>query len=342
MRVLTSQIDRINGNSRLPKYRQVINTILTDIDRGIFKTGERIPSINETSEEFYLSRDTVEKAYRELSRRGIISSVPGKGFYVNSTADVGRMKIMVIFNKLSDYKKVVYNSFVKSLGEIAQTTFFVHNNNFKFFEHLVLDQLGEYDHYVIMPHFYEHTSQAREIISKIPRNKLMILDRDLEGLSGQYGLIYQDFENDIVDGLYEGIDLLRKYESLKLIFPEAERFPREIIKGFIRFCRDHAFPHEVIYENDPHTLCKGSAYITLAENTLIDLIKDARESNLRIGEDIGILSYDDTPIKEILEGGISVLTTDHVKMGKVAAQMILDKSRDRIRNPFSLIQRNSL
>ena len=52
---------RINHDSEIPKYKQVVNLILSDIEAGIFKKGQRIPSINETSEELFLSRDTVEK-----------------------------------------------------------------------------------------------------------------------------------------------------------------------------------------------------------------------------------------------------------------------------------------
>ncbi|MEZ4824851.1 MAG: winged helix-turn-helix domain-containing protein [Bacteroidia bacterium] len=133
MTTLASKLERIDENSRLPKYRQVINTILEEINQELFKPGDRIPSINETSEEYYLSRDTVEKAYRELSQRGVISSVPGKGYYVNGAPEVAKMRIMVIFNNLTDCKKVVYNAFTRALGTRACVSLHVHNSDFKFF-----------------------------------------------------------------------------------------------------------------------------------------------------------------------------------------------------------------
>lgn len=37
------------------------------------------------SEEFYLSRDTVEKAYNILKERNVISSIRGKGYYITRT-----------------------------------------------------------------------------------------------------------------------------------------------------------------------------------------------------------------------------------------------------------------
>ena len=70
-----NQYLRINHNSEVPKYKQVEQLIVSDIESGIFKQGQRVPSINETSEELLLSRDTVEKAYVNLKKKGILSSV---------------------------------------------------------------------------------------------------------------------------------------------------------------------------------------------------------------------------------------------------------------------------
>jgi DNA-binding LacI/PurR family transcriptional regulator len=57
---------------------------------------------------------------------------------------------------------------------------------------------------------------------------------------------------------------------------------------------------------------------------------------------VGIISYNDSPLKEILLDGITVMTTDHVKMGQTAAKFILDNSKEKIKNPFVLIKRKSL
>lgn len=341
MGIVSSNFDRINGSSKVPKYRQVIQTILSDIQQEVFKPGERIPSINETSEEYYLSRDTVEKAYKELSRRGIITSVPGKGYYVTVKA-VAQIKIMVVFNKLSDYKKQIYNAFVKRLGKRALVNFYVHSYDSSFFESLVLDGLGHFDHYVIMPHFYQELPKAMSVIQKIPRNKLIILDKELTGLDGNFGCIYQHFEEDIFNGMTSGLDLFEKYNQIRLVFPQKTRYPAEIVTGFERFCQTHAFRYDTLPDLNEATLTKGQAYVVIEECELINLIKMCNQANLRIGKDIGILSYNDTPFKEVLASGISVITTDHAKMGEMAAEMIMENNRYAYRNPFKLIRRNSL
>lgn len=342
MSVLTSKVDRIDANSRMPKYRQVVNTILTDIENELFKPGQRIPSINETSEEYYLSRDTVEKAYRELSQRGVIASVPGKGYYVTYEAAIKKTKVLAVFNKLCYYKQTVYNALVKQLGPHAVCNLYVHNHDAKLFEELILDNLGEYDYYLIMPHFYEGMEQALRVIKKIPRNRLILLDQKLDLLGGSYGLVYQDFQTDIAQALKSGLDLLQKYEKLCLVYPEDEKYPSEMQEGFLAFCQQAGFQSEMISSMHQRPLNKGEVYVVLDERELVGLIKQIEASDFVLGQDIGIISYNDTPLKEVLAGGITVISTDHEKMGAAAARLVLNKSRERIHNPFYLIQRHSL
>ena len=61
---MTTQLDEIDEASKVPKYKQVADIIISNIGSGIVKLGDRIPSINQTSEQFLLSRDTIEKAYK--------------------------------------------------------------------------------------------------------------------------------------------------------------------------------------------------------------------------------------------------------------------------------------
>jgi DNA-binding GntR family transcriptional regulator len=63
---------KLDTNSMVPKYMQVINSIIHNITIGNVQIGDKIPSINTLSEEFYLSRDTVERAYSVLKKRKVL------------------------------------------------------------------------------------------------------------------------------------------------------------------------------------------------------------------------------------------------------------------------------
>lgn len=335
-------LDRIDETSTTPKYVQVINSIISDIDAGLLKPGQRIPSINETSEMYYLSRDTIEKAYKELRERGIITSVRGKGNYICQNFSVNKIKVLLLFNKLSAYKKTVYYAMLKTLGENALVDIHVHHYNTKIFENLLEEHTGKYHYYVVMPHFTELSPSLLEAIRKIPQHKLVLLDKDLDQVSGDYAAVFQDFKQDIRNALHSGIDLLYKYQKLMLVFPKDMNYPQEIVEGFQRFCKESSFEYSIIDGIDEDPLLEKNAYVVLEETDLVELIKKSRAQNLVLGKDIGIISYNDTPLKEILADGITVISTDHEKMGETAAFMILNKKKGKIRNPFTLIRRNSL
>ena len=89
----------IDVYSATPKYLQLSNCIVKAIVDGILKENDVLPSINELSFEFEISRDTAEKGYRYLKKTGIIGSVPGKGYFIKNT-DVGH-KIKIFFGKIS-------------------------------------------------------------------------------------------------------------------------------------------------------------------------------------------------------------------------------------------------
>ena len=73
------QVLTIDEQSITPKYQQVTNAIFNAIRMGHIGENYLLPSISDMSFELEISRDTAEKAYRNLKRLGIINSVPGKG-----------------------------------------------------------------------------------------------------------------------------------------------------------------------------------------------------------------------------------------------------------------------
>ncbi|MEY4647097.1 MAG: hypothetical protein RIQ98_933, partial [Bacteroidota bacterium] len=87
---------------------------------------------------------------------------------------------------------------------------------------------------------------------------------------------------------------------------------------------------------------KGTAYITVMEDDLIAILDQIKEKGLTLGQDVGLISYNETPIKRLLFEGISTISTDFVKMGEIAADLVKSNARKKIENPFSFIHRSSL
>lgn len=336
----------INKESSEPKYLQLAKNIIENIENGQIAAGYQLPSITQLSIDCLVSRDTVEKAYKHLREEGIIESVKGKGFYVLISSPKSKFRIFVLFNKLSSYKKVIYNTLAYELRNKANLELFIYHCNLDLFESLIKDKLGKYNYYVIMSHF--DTPDKKRIanaINQISPSRLILLDNIVEGVDKFHGAVYQDFKMDIFNALESGIDKLKKYDKLIFVFPEnvPYPYPQKILEGFKRFCGFNQFKFDIISEITlSYQVEKRAAYIVIEENDLANLIKLIREKDLKITENIGLLSYNDTPLKEVLLEGISVITTDFQKLGKITADFILNNSKGEIKNDFKLILRNTL
>jgi DNA-binding transcriptional regulator YhcF (GntR family) len=340
---------KIDGESKVPKYRQIINALIDDIERGVLQVGQRVPSINEVSEEYYLSRDTVEKAYNYLKEKQIIVSSKGKGYYVARTVCPSRSNVLFLVNKLSSYKLQVYNSFVASLGDNVQVDLVVYHCDPRLFLSALQENSGCYDYYVVMPHFKDgdlnHQNTNAEILEalrKIPENKLILIDNYIPALNRNVAAVYQDFSLDIYESLQEGMEKLKRYKKLFLVFPNKTvyPYPLEIVKGFRKFCMTFNFDFELLDQVCPDMeLGRDVAYIIVDETDLVTLLKQVRDEHLTPGVDVGIISYNDTPLKDLL--GITVISTDFDVMGETAAYMILKKKKEVVKNVFSFIDRNS-
>jgi DNA-binding transcriptional regulator YhcF (GntR family) len=332
---------KIDPDSEVPKYKQVVDLFISDIEAGIFKHGQRIPSINETSEELLLSRDTVEKAYVYMKKKGIVLAVRGKGYYINQVNVSKKLKICLIFNKLSNYKRSIYYSFVQTMGAKASVDVFIYNYDIDEFEAIINNNLTTYDYFVILPHFRNEKANIAEVIRKIPREKVLIVDRFLEELK-DYPVVYQEYDKDIQSALACGLDLLRKYQRLNLVFPQTEYYPPYIIRGFRIFCQVHGFEHSVIDRLENVEIKPGEAYIIVSDDDLYAFIRQLKQKNWTLGTDCGVVAYNENQVKEILCDGITTISTNHDEIGQLAAQMILTRKFEQIKSPFQFIRRNSL
>ena len=77
------QIDKF---SRTPIYEQVIDGIEREILTGELKPNSPVASVRALSVQFSVNPNTLQKAYTELERRGIIYTAVGKGCFIAKDA----------------------------------------------------------------------------------------------------------------------------------------------------------------------------------------------------------------------------------------------------------------
>ncbi len=332
----------IDEYSATPKYLQVVNSIVKAIEEEKISKGYMMPSGNELSYELGISRDTAMRIYKELKKLNVLVAFPGKGYFISETDLRKRIKIFLLFNKLSTHKKIIYDSFVSALGNRAAIDFYIYNNDFLLFKDLLNNRKNDHSYYVIIPHFVESGEQATDIINTIPKEKLIIMDKLLPGIEGNYGAVYENFEKDIYNSLKQALPQLSKYHTINIIFPDYTYHPKEILKGFFNFCYEYAFHPKVIPNIEKEEVKKGHVYINLMEDDLVILIEKILLHCLKIGEEVGVISYNETAIKKFILSGITTISTDFKMIGEKAAELILNNSTEHVEADFHLTLRTSL
>lgn len=103
----------LSPNEKTPIYKQIEDSIKTEILNGNLKEGSPLPSIRELALELSVSVITVKGAYEALTQDGFIYSYPGKGFFVSHLNEetLSLIKKQITLNTIR--KQVAY---LKKLG----------------------------------------------------------------------------------------------------------------------------------------------------------------------------------------------------------------------------------
>ena len=332
------EIFELDDSLSIPKYLQLVKVIGTWINAGVYKCGDKLPSINELSAEFDVARDTVDKAFADLKERGVVSSTKGKGFYVTKNSVKNKIFVGLFFNRMTSYNEAIYYVLYNNLKEFAFVDLMIYHNSVDILEEQIARYSKAYDYFVVIPTVHNEEGMM-EALSKLPKQKVLIIKRVLNEFKGRFAAVYQDFYSDMMQALNSVHAEISRYDTLKLIY-RPEKYSSEILRGFISFCRINQIDYAV--EEAVQEVRRGEAYIILDDNDMMNLIQRQQEADYKLGEEIGIISYEDSPVKSLLSGGITAIRLNNQQIGELTAEMILSNNLQKIRIPFSLIKRKSL
>ena len=339
---MTFQIDPFSHRSL---YKQITGQVEKAIRSGELAPGTLLPSMNELSAELGISKETVKKAYGILRDRGFLTPRQGKGFYVSDPeAESKPLSVLLIFDKFSIYKQMTFNAFAGEIGKRAELTILTHNQSLDLLDYYLDNNLDDYDYYVVTPHVpLDAASQAAalKLLRRIPNRKLIMLDRLLPGVSGHFGAVYQDFDNDVYYGLTEGLDKLRASSVLKVVKMPDSLYGDLIRRGVERFCHEFGIPVR-FYDEVPEDVCRQDTFLLLNSQVDAGLVSLSRKINalgLKVGTDVRIISYNEFDLNEVMLGGLTTISTDFSEMGRLAARMILEKDLQKIHCPFRMTRR---
>ena len=331
---------KIDTASPVPVALQIVNSIKKNVDKGVLKINDPLPSISEIELAYSLPKESIKKGYKQLKQEGYIRQLKGKGYYVGDE-NGSQIRVLLIFNNITSFKKVVYDSFVDAVKGKVTVDLQLHHYDPRILKEIIKASVGKYDYYAVMTHFF-HEAQKQDyidVLKLIPQEKLIILDKAIPDFDEFNSGVYQDFENDIYHALDSLKDILNKYDRIHLVLEEPNHHPLEIVPGIKKYCTDNdkkfALSNDIVSEK----LKAGIVFIVTTDTELAVLLKKVKDSSFELGKDVGIISFNETILKELLD--ITVITTDFAQMGKSLAGIVLHKAKGNIKNLFISIVRKS-
>jgi DNA-binding LacI/PurR family transcriptional regulator len=99
-----ASLGQVTAQPGRPLYLSVRDAVRTAIDAGLFKTGQRMPSTKELSEQMSVSLVTAHRAMRELVESGVLQRTQGKGTFVHQRyserqSDLTTCRVGLVFHR---------------------------------------------------------------------------------------------------------------------------------------------------------------------------------------------------------------------------------------------------
>ncbi len=338
--IRTDLFSPIDEKGKTPKFLQIVNGIIAQIEKGVFQPGDRLPSINETSEEYYLARATVEKAYRNLLRSGHVTSLYRKGFFIAEGKKVKR--VLFLAGKITENNRAIFNTIGEQLGKTYKVDIYAYDYRRDYLVEILEKQANNYHFFVLMPFHWEKTEELQKVLQKIPSERLIFLDGTSTTNSANCSCIRFSCSDYFRETLEQNAALFRKYHTLHFVTTDHEYIPTDWYSTFLSFAENHGLESRVLDAADEHPLQKGTAYLLFDDHDLVTTIRETNRKKLVLGQDVGVVSFSDAYYKEVFAGGITVIKTDILAISHSLTGIITQNRRQHIRIPMQFIQRGSL
>ncbi|MDO5136322.1 MAG: GntR family transcriptional regulator [Eubacteriales bacterium] len=328
-----------------PKYYTLMEEIRGDILSGKIRPGERLPSENQLTARYALSRHTVRKALAMLEQEGYVEAFHGKGtFCSESVRSIRRSgNIAVVTTYITDY---IFPRLIQGMDNV----------------------LSEKGYSIIL----KNTGNSRQ---KEARYLEDLLQKDIDGL------IIEPSKSQLScrhRGLYQSLDKLRiPYVFIQGIYTEMQDRPHILMddvkggylvtryllelghkriagffkaddiqgirrhKGYVQALQEWGMaydPDQVFWfhtedrKSKPmmtvqdmagrHRLPQG--IVCYNDQIAVQVIDALEELGLRVPEDVSVTGYDDS-LYARRGSGITTILHPQERMGEMAAELILEK-----------------
>ncbi len=327
----------------MKKFEIVSQKLKDQITSGFYTQGQTLPTEEELSEIYSVSRQTVRKALDILVAEELISKKQGSG----STVRTGKCSrksflIAVIATYIDDYIFPGQLRAVESvLSANGYTPILAATGNKVYNERMVLkDMLKKpIDGLLIEGTKTAMPSPNLDLYAEISRRNLPVVffNACCSDIEGAVSVCADDYQGgyDLVKILFE-----KGHRNIAGIFKSDDLQGHERYSGFISSLRDLGIlvpdekviwytteSKEILFNDSENILSRiegATAVVCYNDEVALSLIKFLFSHDIGVPEDVAVVSFDNSKMSEISPVRISSLSHGEKNIGRIAAQKLID------------------
>ena len=329
------------------KYYTLMEELKQAIMSGSIKPGEKLPSENELSDRYHISRHTVRKALSILINEGYIEAEHGRGTFCSQR--MGHMKnsrnVAVVTTYISDYIfPRLIQGMDKVLTENGYSIILKNTANSRTKEERVLEDIL--------------TKDIEGLIIEPSKSQIYCKHTNLYAMLDQYEIPYvfiQGVYSQMIDKPHILMDdckggyMVTKHlidvghRKILGIFKADDFQGKERHKGYVKALQAAGIaydPDMVVWFHTEDRKTKPAmmmelfleqkvemdAVVCYNDQIAIEVIRCLQRNGLRVPEDISVTGYDNSVIAEGTVG-LTTITHPQEKLGEMAAELLLEKIR---------------
>ncbi len=329
----------------MAKYQKVIDWITENIDSGILRPGERIPSENELCSRFDLSRQTIRHAIAKMAEDGLLESKRGSGTYVaDQRAEEGeRNVIAVVTTYVDDY---IFPSTIRGIesalsdkGYSMQLSF--SNNTVGKERQILQDILSRNDvaGVIMEPVKSALPNPNMDLYRKLSDRRVKILF--INSFYPELALPHVSLND--AECAYKAVRALidAGHRTIGCVLKLDDGQGRERYRGYMRAINEAGLPFSYDHVNwiDTIDISKGKraflkvkdrlsgctavfCYNDMVAGLMVEMLRD---EGISVPEDISIVGMDDSDIARLGSNGVTISSIPHPKerLGEKAAKNMI-------------------
>lgn len=331
--------------SKQLKYYQIMEDLKELIMSGQISAGDKLPSENELSVKYQVSRQTVRKAIAMLENAGYVYAEHGRGTFCSELVRHTRTSknIAVITTYLSDY---IFPRIIQGIDTVlannGYSIILKNTGNSRSREARVLEELlqKDIDGMIIEPSKSQIYCRHMSLYDKLEKYQIpyVFIQGCFAQMSHKPHVLMDDCKGSYMITRY----LIESgHKNIVGVFKSDDAQGQNRHKGYVKALQEANVlydPERVVwfytedrtvhpYEAIRQMVNEGTimdAVVCYNDQIALEVIRALRDSGLRVPEDVSVTGYDNSQVGNM--GGLTLTTIKHPqeKLGEMAAELLLD------------------